>query len=158
MNNDQLFTVVELLSSANKRPVADAADAYERKRRDIWHSTAHLLEIDLLCGGRRLSLVTPMPDTSYCIILSRVERRPQVEIWPVSLREAMPVVPVPLQPGDGDVPLGLTQALQRIYTSARYDLRINYRHDPPPPGLSPDDAAWLGARLQSAVYGRFPSE
>jgi hypothetical protein len=150
VGEEQLVTVIELLSPVNKRPGADAADAYERKRRDVLHSTVHLLAIDLLRGGRRPALVTPLPDVPYFIILSRVERRPQVEIWPVSLREAIPVIAVPLREGDADVPLDLTQALQRIYTSARYDLRIDYTKAPPPPALSPEDAAWLDEHLQAA--------
>lgn len=150
LGNEQLITVIELLSPVNKRSGADAADAYERKRRKVLHSTVHLLEIDLLRAGRRPALVTPLPEAPYFIILSRVERRPQVEIWPLSLREAIPIVPLPLREGEADVPLDLTQAVQRIYASARYDLRIDYRKAPPPPALAPDDAAWLDAQLQAA--------
>lgn len=73
-----------------------------------------------------------------------------MEIWPLSLRKPILVVPTPLREGDADVPLDLTQALQRIYASARYDLRIDYAGDPPPPALPPDDAAWLDAHLKAA--------
>jgi hypothetical protein len=150
LSDEQLITVIELLSPVNKRAGADAADAYERKRREILQSTVHLLEIDLLRAGRRPALVTPLPEAPYFIILSRVERRPQVEIWPLSLRKAIPVVPLPLRENEADVPLDLTQAVQRIYASARYDLRIDYRKAPPAPALSPDDAAWLDAQLKVA--------
>lgn len=150
VGEEQLVTVIELLSPVNKRPGADAADAYEHKRREVLQSAVHLLEIDLLRGGRRPALVTPLPDAAYFIVLSRVERRPQVEIWPVSLHEAIPIVAVPLREGDADVPLDLTQAVQRIYASARYDLRIDYTQPPPPPALSPEDAAWLDEHLKVA--------
>lgn len=150
VGDETLVTVIELLSPANKRPGVDAADAYERKRRDVLQSAVHLLELDLLRGGRRPALVTPLPSNPYFIILSRVENRPHVEIWPLALREAIPVVPVPLREGDADVPLDLTSALQRIYASARYDLRIDYRADPPAPALPPDDAAWLAEQLHAA--------
>lgn len=150
VGDEQLITVIEVLSPVNKRPGIDTADAYERKRRDVLSSSVHLLEIDLLRGGRRPSLVPPLPDAPYFIMLSRAERRPTVAIWSVSLREAIPVVAVPLREGDADVPLDLTQALQRTYTSARYDLRIDYTQPPPPPALSPDDAAWLAEHLQAA--------
>ncbi|NJK80306.1 MAG: DUF4058 family protein [Chloroflexaceae bacterium] len=150
VGEEQLITMIELLSPANKRPGAEGADTYERKRRAVLHSAVHLLEIDLLRGGRRPTLVTPLPEESYFILLSRADRRPFVEIWPVSVRAALPVVPVPLREGEADVPLNLTQAVQRIYSSARYDLRINYRNDPPPPALAAEDAAWLAEHLQAA--------
>jgi hypothetical protein len=150
VGDERLVTVIEILSPANKRPGANAADAYERKRQDVLQSAAHLLEIDLLRGGRRPSLVTPLPAAPYFLMLSRVQRRPEVEIWPLSLRAAIPIVPVPLAGADPDVPLDLTAALQRIYANARYDLRIDYTQPPPPPELAPDDAAWLAAHLQAA--------
>lgn len=56
-----------------------------------------------------------------------MEQRPHVDIWPLSLQQPILIVPVPLQAGDADVPLDLGQALQRIYASARYDMRIDYR-------------------------------
>lgn len=150
VGDETLVTVIELLSPANKRPGVAATDAYERKRHDVLQSDVHLLEIDLLRGGRRPSLVTPLPPNPYFIILSRMENRPYVEIWPLSLRETIPIVPVPLRQGDADVPLDLTQALQRIYASARYDLRIDYRADPPAPALPPEDAEWLAKHLHAA--------
>lgn len=148
ISDEQLVTVIEVLSPANKCPGQDGADAYERKRRDILMSSVHLLELDLLRGGRRPLLVTPLPDAPYFITLSRVERRPEVEIWPLALDEPLPVVPVPLQAGEADVPLDLAGALAYIYRSARYDLRINYRMAPPPPALPPATAAWLEQHLR----------
>lgn len=148
VGDETLVTAIELLSPVNKRPGADAADAYERKRRELFGSAAHLLEIDLLRGGRRPELVDPLPEAPYFIFLSRAERRPVIEIWPLTLRAPIPLVPIPLRHPDPDIPLDLTQALARIYASARYDLRIDYRQAPPPPELPADDAAWLDAHLR----------
>ena len=83
VSDETVVTVIEILSPANKRPGAEGADAYERKRRDILRSEIHLLEIDLLRGGRRPSLETPLPDAPYVIFLHRVEQRPLVGIWPL---------------------------------------------------------------------------
>ena len=63
------------------------------------------------------------------------------ETWPVRVRAPLPVVPVPLLPGDKDVPLDLGHAVRTIYDEARYDLSIDYG-EPPVPPLSEDDAAW----------------
>ena len=149
VGDEALVTAIELLSPVNKRPGAEAADAYERKHRELFPSMAHLLEIDLLRGGRRPALLDPLPDAPYFVFLSRVERRPVVEIWPLPVREPIPQLPVPLRPPDPDVPLDLTQALARVYSSARYDLRIDYRQAPPSPELPPEDAAWLDAHLRA---------
>lgn len=145
---EKLVTALEILSPVNKRPGADAADAYERKRREIFNSDAHLLELDLLRGGRRPALLEPLPDEPYFIFLSRANRRPEIEIWPIALRETMPVVPVPLRYPDPDVPLDLGAALKTIYRTARYDLRLDYRQPPPQPPLPEADAAWVDKRLR----------
>ena len=144
-----LVTAIEILSPANKRPGRDGAEAYDRKRRELLRSDAHLLEIDLLRAGQRPALVLPALHASYTILLSRAERRPEVEIWPLTLRTQIPAVPVPLQAPDPDVALDMRAALQQVYHNARYDLRIDYRLPPPLPDLTPDDSAWLDQQLRA---------
>lgn len=148
IGSETLVTVIELLSPVNKRPGIDGADAYDFKRRDILRSAAHLVEIDLLRAGRRPAFVTPLPNDPYFIFLSRAERRPTAENWPIGLRNALPSLPIPLRRPDLDVILDLGAALRLAYSSARYDLRIDYQADPPPPALPPTDAAWLAAHLR----------
>ena len=145
-----LVTAIEILSPVNKRPTHEAFEDYQRKRRDLLRSGAHLMEIDLLRGGQRPPLVTPRPEAPYFVMLSRVERRPKVDLWPLRLQDPVPSLPVPLKAPDPDVPLDLGQAIQTIYDRASYDLRIDYRQPPPRPDLSSDDAAWLETHLQSA--------
>lgn len=148
LSDETLVTAIEILSPVNKRPGAEGVDAYERKRREILRSEVHLLEIDLLRAGRRPSLATPLPPNPYFVFLSRVEQRPRVDIWPLTIQNAIPLVPVPLRAPDPDVPLDLSGALHDIYADARYDLRIDYRQNPPLPEVSPADAAWLDAHLR----------
>jgi hypothetical protein len=143
-----LVTAIELLSPANKRPGLDGADAYEKKRQEIFSSTANLMEIDLLRSGRRTQVARPLPDAPYFIFLSRVQRRPYIEIWPLSLREPIKPVPVPLRYPDPAVALDLGAAIHEAYRRARYDLEIDYHEPPPPPALSSDDTAWLDAHLR----------
>lgn len=149
VGEERSVTAIELLSPMNKRPGPDAADIYERKRREIFRSNAHLLEIDLLRGGRRPELVQPLPNAPYFIFLSRAERRPTIEIWPVALIEPIPIVPIPLRYPDADIPLDLNAALALIYRSARYDLRIDYHQSPPPPELPAAEAAWVDELLRA---------
>ncbi len=154
VEGDELVTAIELLSSVNKRPGHAAYHAYHRKRRALLESAAHLLEIDLLRAGERPPLAEPLPEAPYFIILSRAERRPVAEIWPLTLPEPIPIVPVPLLPPDADLPLDLGQALATIYDRSGYDLRIDYTQPPPPPPLSAEEITWLNEHLHKAGLRR----
>lgn len=144
-----LVTAIELLSPANKRPTRTGAEAYESKRQELFRSRAHLLELDLLRGGVRPQVARPLPDASYFIFLSRVERRPYLEIWPLSLRLPIKPVPIPLRPPDPPVPLDLGAAIHATYRRARYDLAIDYTQAPPAPLLTPEDSLWLDQHLRA---------
>jgi hypothetical protein len=150
VEDDRLVTAIELLSPVDKRPGIDGADAYEKKRQELFMSGVHLLEIDLLRGGKRPNLArpSPLPHDPYFVFLSRAERWPEIAIWPCTLQKPLPRVAVPLRRPDPDVVLNLTAVLQQVYRNARYDLQVDYRDPPPPPDLAPDDAAWLDAHLR----------
>lgn len=141
----QVVTVIELLSPSNKRNGADR-EQYLAKRRQLCASNVHLVEIDLLRGGSRLPL-EDLPDCDYCILVSRAEERPQAGIWPLRLRERLPVIPIPLRAPDADARLDLQEALNHLYDAAGYEDYI-YTGSPHPP-LHPDDAAWTRQFLPS---------
>jgi hypothetical protein len=134
----QLVTILEVLSPSNKRLGPDR-EQYLAKRRQIYASNVHLVEIDLLRGGPRLPL-DDLLDCDYCILVSRAEERPDIGIWPLRLRERLPVIPIPLRAPDSDARLDLQEALHRLYDAAGYEDYI-YSGAPQPP-LHPDDAAW----------------
>jgi hypothetical protein len=152
-----LVTAIEILSPVNKQRGHKAFEQYHRKRLDLMSTGVHVLELDLLRAGVRPPLQTPLPDAPYFILLTRRERYPRVEIWPLSLQQPLPVVPVPLQAPDPDVPLDLGQALRVLYDRAGYDLRLDYSQPPPPPALSPEEAAWLDEHLRQ-VGARPPAQ
>lgn len=133
-----LVTVIELLSPSNKRPGADRTQ-YLAKRRQLWHSPAHLVEIDLLRGYPRLPL-DELPECDYSVMVSRAEKRPEVDLWPLRLRDRLPEIPVPLRPPDPDARLDLQAVLHRVYDAAGYEDYI-YGTDPEPP-LAAADVAW----------------
>lgn len=143
----RLVTAIEILSPVNKRPGHEAYEEYRRKRRALLRSEAHLLELDLLRGGERVPLARPVPPAAYYVVLSRVERRPYVEVWPVQLWERLPVVPVPLLEPDPDVALNLGEVVGEVYERGAYGRLIDYRQPPPPP-LSEEEAEWLEEFLQ----------
>ncbi len=134
----QVVTVLELLSPANKYAGPDR-EQYLGKRRQILQSRAHLVEIDLLRGGPRLPL-NDLPDCDYYVAVSRTEERPRVGVWPLRLRDRLPVFPVPLRAPDPDAHLDLQELLHRVYDGAGY---VNYIYSgTPQPRLHPEDAAW----------------
>jgi len=47
----------------------------------------------------------PLPVALYFIFLSRAEKRPITKIWPLSLKEPLPVAPIPLLPDDEEIAL-----------------------------------------------------
>jgi hypothetical protein len=145
--NRQLVTAIEVLSPTNKR--GDGRQEYLAKRRRILLSTAHLLEIDLLRQGQRVPMQRPLPSAPYFLFLSRAEKRPLTEIWPISLKEPLPVVPIPLLPGDADVALDVQQVFTTIYDLLGYDLALDYTQLPELP-LPKDDGAWAEALLHTA--------
>ncbi len=143
----QLVTAIEILSPTNKR--GEGYLEYLDKRRRILYSQAHLMEIDLLRAGRRVPMQEPLPPAPYFVFLSRAERRPMTEIWPIQLDIPLPAVPVPLLSGDPDVALDLQLALNTVYDALNYDLSVDYTHPPQVP-LENDAARWANALLRRA--------
>src|SRR5215470_17768433 len=143
----QLVTAIEMLSPTNKR--GDGRQEYLAKRRRILLSTAHLLEIDLLRQGQRVPMQKPLPAAPYFIFLSRAEKRPLTEIWPISLKAPLPVVPIPLLPGDEDVALDVQQVFTTTYDLLGYDLALDYTRPPEIP-LPKAEVIWAETRLRTA--------
>jgi hypothetical protein len=85
------------------------------KRRRLLLSNSHLLEIDLVRRGKRVPVRDPLPAAPYFVLLSRVETRPVLDVWPIGFSDPLPSVPVPLLPGDADVMLDRQLALTNVY-------------------------------------------
>jgi hypothetical protein len=143
-----LVTAVEILSPVNKRHGHEAHEEYLRKRRALLRSSVHLLEIDLLRGGRRPPLEDPVPVAPYYVFLSRADHRPDVQVWTIPLTGPLPVVPVPLLEPDPDAPVELSAIVASVYERGGYEDEINYRQPPPPPPLSPEEAEWVEQLLR----------
>ncbi len=95
--SQQLVTVIEVLLPANKRPSQPNND-YERRRQELLATDVTLLEIDLLRAGNRPAVAIELPPEPYFVLLSRATNRPYVEIWPLPLRQPIPLLPVLLLP------------------------------------------------------------
>lgn len=139
--NRTLVTAIEILSPVNKR--GQGARDYNQRRMELLQTRTHLLEIDLLRGGERIELIGKLPPAPYFVFLSRWQRRPVTEVYAVQLRQPLPRVPAPLLPPDPDVILDLQAAVYACFQLVGYERLLNYATPPPPPELSPEDAAWV---------------
>lgn len=146
----EVVTVIETLSPANKQAGGDGREQYLAKRDLVLESRSHLVELDLLRGGLRLPTVSGLPPGDYYAIVSRRRRRPRAEVYAWGIRQALPVIPVPLREGDNDVALELQTAFTTVYDRARYHLSIDYGAALEPP-LAEADQTW--ARELLAVRG-----
>src|SRR5205814_2707195 len=113
-------------------------------------SPAHLVEIDLLRGGERLPMEQPLPPADYYVCISQAELRPDCGIWPISLRDRLPSIPIPLSAGDAPVHLDLQAALDVVYDAAAYADKIDYQHGTDPP-LPPEVASWVDGLLGALI-------
>lgn len=144
--NRRLVTAIDILSPVNK--LGEGAREYHERRLELLKTPTHLLKLDLIRRGHRIAVEGRLPPAPYYIYLSRFQRRPITEVWPVQLHERLPLVPVALLPPDPDVILDLQAAVDACFELVGYEHLLDYTQPPPPP-LSPDEAAWVQARLRS---------
>jgi hypothetical protein len=145
----RLVTAIELLSPTNKQ--GDGRAEYLERRRKLLLSTAHLIEIDLLRRGHRVPMKEPLPPFPYFVVVSRADRRPLCNVWPVALDQRLPTIRVPLLPGDSDVHLDLQGALDAVYDAFAYAATIDYSQPPDVPFTA--DEGTVAARILSRRDG-----
>ena len=147
----RVVTVIEFLSPANKMP-GEGRDLYLRKQKDVLSSETHLVEIDLLRqGGHTVaipsySLFDHQP-WHYLISISRATDRERFEVYPLTLRQRLPRIVIPLLEPDPDTVLDLQAVFERCYENGAYADLIDYGGEPDVP-LAPDDAAWADEVLR----------
>jgi Protein of unknown function (DUF4058) len=144
----RVVTVIELLSPKNKR-AGEGQATYARKRNQVLASTTHLIEIDLLQQGQ------PFPIQAdnlgdYRILICRSNQRPVADLYTFTLRQSIPLLPIPLLPDEVEPILDLQKLLNYVYQRGRYYLAIDYTHPPQPP-LSEADAQWLSVFWAEAI-------
>jgi hypothetical protein len=145
----KVVTVIEVISPSNK-VAGPGRDSYLAKRRATWDSECHLVEIDLLRHGPHILSV---PEASaraeahydYLVCVNRWPRRKRFELYPCLLRDRLPCIRLPLAEPDPDVPLDLQTALDQVYESGSYVLRVRYE-EPCQPRLRPADQQWASER------------
>jgi Protein of unknown function (DUF4058) len=137
-DDERVVTIIELLSPSNKSTGGDY-DVYNSKRNQVLRSQTQFVEIDLRLGGKRPAS-PELPHCDYFALVSRIDDRPDVDVWPFALRDPMPTIPIPLLKPDPDIALNLKAVLDQTYDAIGLAHRLYYRKPEPP--LSPADAEW----------------
>jgi hypothetical protein len=141
-----LVTVVELLSPANKEE--PGLHRYRDKRFALLLQDVHLVEIDLLLTGRRLTLRDPLPPADYYVLVSRGDQRPDCQVYAWTLRQPLPVIPIPLKAPDPDLRLDLGEVFTATYDKGRYARSLNYGV-PPIVRLPAQTREWIPEQARS---------
>jgi len=145
-----VVTVIEILSPKNKR-AGEGRKAYERKRKKVLATTTHLVEIDLLRGGKPMVFLGEVPLSDYRIVVSRGDCRPLAQLYGFSVRDVIPSFRLPLQSEDVEPLVDLQGLLNGVYERARYNLAIDYNQEPVP-SLPEKDAVWADRLLRETGH------
>jgi hypothetical protein len=151
----KLVTLIEIVSPSNKRMGKDR-DAYLEKQQEILASDASLVEIDLLRGGQRLLsgeglaywLDRHQPPADYVIVVNRAWNRDKSLLYPIHVRESLPVVRLPLREGEKEIPLDIQFIVNQAYDRGPYRRGAVDYSQPPSPPLCEEDAAWAEELLR----------
>lgn len=141
-----VITVIEILSPTNKKS-GIGKESYLHKRRHILSSQTHLVEIDLLRGGKKMPVITNSLPTDYQILISRSYHRPNAQLYGFNVSQNLPIFPIPLKENDQEPLVNLYSLLLGIYQRARFDFAIDYTQEPIPL-LNKEDTIWLDQLLR----------
>jgi hypothetical protein len=150
----QVVTSIEVLSPTNKKSGHPAHEQFVEKQRKTLRSETHLVEIDLLRGGRH-TLAVPRDlvkaragQFDYLVSIHRSNRPQEYLVYPIALAQRLPVIDIPLLPGDPDVPLDLQEVFNQAYDAGPYRKGIAYGKDAIVPRLSPEQSQWAAGWLK----------
>ena len=151
--DSRLVTLIDVVSPANKTTMASGKEtpgraAYLAQRRLAQNAGANLVEIDLVLQGKpTLDFPRDGLDCDYTVTVARADRPDRYDVYPITLRERLKKVKLPLGPEDGDRPLDLQAVFARCYDQSGYAKQIDYTSDLPVP-VADDTRKWVEALLR----------
>ena len=147
VSSREVVAVIELLSPSNKS--TPGREAYIAKRNQVFYSTSHLVEIDLLRAGQPMPLIGDVPPTHYRILVTNARSTDAIaDLYPCSIQSALPHFIMPLVEGSEGIAIDLKPIIDEVYVLGSYDRDIDYGQDPHQP-LSDADRAWIDQLLCS---------
>lgn len=142
----KLVAVLELPSPANKAG-PDRRD-YLGRRNAVLRQEVHLVELDFLTAGQRLPMQRPLPPGDFYAIVARWEQRPDCQVYAWTVRDRLPLLPIPLRAPDPDIVVDLSAVYATAFDRGRYARSVDYAATLELP-LHPDDRAWAEQRARN---------
>jgi hypothetical protein len=147
---------IEVLSPSNKALGSPGRALYLKKQQQILKSNTHLAEIDLLRQGDHTvaaskSLLDQHGPWDYVVCLHRGGHGDFFATWPVTMRQRLPRILIPLVDPDTDIVLDLQAVFQRCYDECDYERDLDYSQEPAVP-FKADDVAWAHTLLREQGY------
>ena len=153
-SNQKVVTVIEVGSPSNKHAGA-GRDSYESKQREVLRSGTNLVEIDLLRAGKHVVAVPERLARARCeryeylICVHRPTPRETFELYPLSVRDPLPKIFLPLAKEEKDLPFLLQPLLAKAYRAGAYRPTLRYDRPCKPP-LAIADRGWAAGLLETA--------
>jgi hypothetical protein len=148
----RVITAIEILSPWNKLD-GSGTERYLHKREQYLASRTNLVEVDLVRAGKWWTMVSfyRVPEEHRTIYRVTVKRAAvgKLELYPITLRDRLPHIAVPLRKGEADVTLDLQALVEQVYRNGRYD-RTDYSKPCEPP-LDADERLWADELLKAAA-------
>lgn len=141
-----LVAVLELLSPTNKR--GETRSKYLAKRRTVLRQGVHLVELDLLFEGGRISPPDEYPAADFTVLVARAERPGICNVISWNLRDRLPRLAIPLKLPDADAPVDLQEVFDCAFDQGGYAETVDYEQ-PPSVSLSAADLKWAAERSRS---------
>jgi hypothetical protein len=148
---EKLVAILKLLSPWNKEADSGWME-YSTNRAMVLRQNVHLIELDLLLGGRRLQMLSPLPAGDCFALISRSDQRPKSDVYAWTLRGRLPYIPLPLLPGDPDVVVDLSTIFADTFEMGGYGDYIDYTLPPAAP-IPEIHREWVAELAKSANPG-----
>ena len=142
--DEKLITEIHILTPLSKD--SPNRNVYLNKIKKLQENNVHILEIDLLRHGQRTIDHIIVKCSHYLVKLIRANERTPV-LWAFSVKQRLPVVPVPLVFPHADAVLDIGKAMDRAYEMSQYQYALKYGGEPPGVGFSEEDGEWVRKRV-----------
>jgi hypothetical protein len=152
VGSERLITVIEVISPTKKE--RDGMAAFRSKRAELLAAGVNFVEIDLVRSGNWQALLRPhrcvrKAMSEYRVTLRLPSDPAAVHLHPISLRDRLPEIKIPLREQDPPVLIDLQELVNNAYANGRYARRLDYLKPLDPP-LTGEDAAWAEELLRKA--------